>query len=178
MLADLRSVFGGVVVFARCRIAAIMAKASMTSETWRCHPCQERVSLWSSPNSFFALSKLSSIPSGRIPPDSRWNLDDLRPAMPLDLDQHLDARSGRAPGGEEGHIPVGDVAADQQAARPPAGACVIVFGSIEIGQFAIDPIVQPRALRAVTRRQALPSRRIERAGDLLGRPGTLGRAGP
>ena len=26
-----------------------MAKASMTSETWRCQPCQERVSLWSSP---------------------------------------------------------------------------------------------------------------------------------
>ena len=43
--------------FARCRIAAIMAKASMTSETWRCHPCQERVSLWSRPSSFFAVSK-------------------------------------------------------------------------------------------------------------------------
>src|SRR5450759_1849439 len=38
----------------RCRIAAIMAKASMTSETWRCQPCQERVSLWSSPSSFLA----------------------------------------------------------------------------------------------------------------------------
>ena len=33
------------VVLARWRIAAIMAKASMTSETWRCQPCQERVSL-------------------------------------------------------------------------------------------------------------------------------------
>ena len=30
---------------ARARIAASMAKASMTSETWRCQPCQERVSL-------------------------------------------------------------------------------------------------------------------------------------
>jgi len=27
------------------RIVAIMAKANMTSETWRFHPCQERVSL-------------------------------------------------------------------------------------------------------------------------------------
>lgn len=33
VFAALRSVFGGVVMFARCRIAAIMAKASMTSET-------------------------------------------------------------------------------------------------------------------------------------------------
>src|SRR3974377_1529251 len=33
-------------LLARWRIAAIMAKASMTSETWRCHPCQERVSVW------------------------------------------------------------------------------------------------------------------------------------
>src|SRR5260370_33991203 len=39
------SVFLGVAVFARCRMVAIMANASMTSETWRCHPCHERVSL-------------------------------------------------------------------------------------------------------------------------------------
>src|SRR5450631_2890770 len=38
-----------------------MAKASITMETWRCHPCQDLLSLWSSPNSFFAVSKLSSI---------------------------------------------------------------------------------------------------------------------
>src|ERR1700756_4973674 len=142
-----------------------MAKASITSETWRCHPSHERVWLCSSPNSFFALSKLSSIPSGRIPPASRWNLDDLRPAMPLDLDQRLDARSGRAPGGEEGQVSISEVAADQQAARPQASACVIVFGGVEIGQFAIHPVMQPRALRAVTRRQTLPSR-IKRACDL------------
>src|SRR6185437_13422948 len=46
---------------ARWRMTAIMAKASMTRETWRCQPCQERVSLWSRPNSFLAVSKLSSI---------------------------------------------------------------------------------------------------------------------
>src|ERR1700757_2589554 len=123
-------------------MVAIMANASMTSETWRCHPGHERVSLWSSPNSFFVVSKLSSIPSGRIPPASRWNLDDLRPTMPLDFDQRLDAGSGRAPGGEESQVSISDVAADQQAARPQAGACVVVFGSIQIGQFAINPIVQ------------------------------------
>ena len=30
---------------ARWRIAAIMAKASITRETWRCHPCQDLLSL-------------------------------------------------------------------------------------------------------------------------------------
>src|SRR3712207_6810859 len=37
--------FGGGRWFARCRTAAIIAKASITSETCRCQPCQERVSL-------------------------------------------------------------------------------------------------------------------------------------
>src|SRR3979409_2016385 len=56
-----RLVFFGGGGLARWRIAAIMAKASITRETWRCHPCQDLLSLWSSPNSFFAVSKLSSI---------------------------------------------------------------------------------------------------------------------
>ena len=46
---------------ARQRMVASMAKASMTSETWRCQPCQERASLWSRPSSFFAVSNASSI---------------------------------------------------------------------------------------------------------------------
>lgn len=37
------------------------AKASMTSETWRCQPCQLRVSLWARPSSVFAVSNASSI---------------------------------------------------------------------------------------------------------------------
>lgn len=49
------------VALARWRTRATMAKASMTSEIWRCQPCQERVSLWSRPISFLAVSKLSSI---------------------------------------------------------------------------------------------------------------------
>ena len=38
-------VFGGGSWFAWWRTAAIMAKASITSETCRCQPCQDRVSL-------------------------------------------------------------------------------------------------------------------------------------
>jgi Flavin reductase like domain len=34
---------------------------AVPARTWRCQPCQERVSLWSSPSSFLAVSKLSSI---------------------------------------------------------------------------------------------------------------------
>src|ERR687890_485011 len=56
-----RLLFGGAVVLAWRRMAASMAKASMTSETWRCQPCQERVSLWSRPSSFLAVSKPSSM---------------------------------------------------------------------------------------------------------------------
>src|SRR3569623_1825193 len=56
-----RLLFGGADVLAWRRIAASMAKASMTSETCRCQPCQERVSLWSRPSSFLAVSKLSSM---------------------------------------------------------------------------------------------------------------------
>src|SRR3954453_3203418 len=55
-----RLLFGGAGVLAWRRMAASIAKASMTSETWRCQPCQERVSLWSRPNSFLAVSKPSS----------------------------------------------------------------------------------------------------------------------
>src|SRR5450756_1410650 len=57
--------FLGTDLLASCWIAAIMAKASMTSETWRCQPCQDLVSLWSSPNSFLAVSKLSSMAQRR-----------------------------------------------------------------------------------------------------------------
>ena len=41
-----------------------------------------------------------------------------RPAMAFDLDQGLDTRPSRTPGGEERHIAIGDVAADQQAPCP------------------------------------------------------------
>jgi hypothetical protein len=47
-----------------------------------------------------------------------------------------------APGGEEGEIAVGNVAADQKTARPLSRKSAVVFAGIEIGQFDIDPIVQ------------------------------------
>src|ERR671917_1922901 len=62
-----RLLFGGVGVLVWRRMAASIAKASMTSETWRCQPCQERVSLWAGPGSFFAVSHASSM-APRGPP--------------------------------------------------------------------------------------------------------------
>ena len=60
-----RLLFGGAAVLAVRRMAASIAKASMTSETCRCQPCQDRVSLWSRPSSFLAVSKPSSMAQRR-----------------------------------------------------------------------------------------------------------------
>src|SRR6185369_4468042 len=67
-------IFWGVGAFARQRMAASMAKVSITSETWRCQPCQERVSLWSRPSSFLAVSKPSSIAQRRPSTATRVSL--------------------------------------------------------------------------------------------------------
>jgi hypothetical protein len=45
LLVGVGLLFLGFGWFALCRMAAIIAKASMTSETWRCQPCQDLVSL-------------------------------------------------------------------------------------------------------------------------------------
>ena len=50
---------------------AIMANASMTKDTCRCQPCQDRVSLWSRPS--IVLGALKAVLDG--------------PAAALDLDQ-------------------------------------------------------------------------------------------
>src|SRR5512133_3307960 len=60
-----RLLFGGAGVLALRRMAASIAKASMTSETCRCQPCQERGSLWSRPSSFLAVSKPTSMAQRR-----------------------------------------------------------------------------------------------------------------
>src|SRR5690242_7557884 len=60
-----RLLFGGAGMLALVRMAASIAKVSMTRETCRCQPCQERVSLWSRPNSFLAVSKPSSMAQRR-----------------------------------------------------------------------------------------------------------------
>jgi hypothetical protein len=58
----------------------------MTSETWRCQPCQERVSLWSMPSSF--LAALSSIAQRRPSEEGEFTIDDVaaneEPARPHD----------------------------------------------------------------------------------------------
>src|SRR5918997_5643054 len=53
--------WGDVSVLARWRTTAIMANASITSDTCRCQPCHERVSLCVRPNSVLAVSNASSM---------------------------------------------------------------------------------------------------------------------
>jgi hypothetical protein len=50
-----------------------------------------------------------------------------------------------APGGEEGEIAIGDMTTDQQTARPQTLICAVEFFDLEIGQFEITPIMQPRS---------------------------------
>src|SRR3546814_7009790 len=55
----------------------------------------------------------------------------------------------------------------RSSSRPGAGSFVVVFGGIDVGEFQIGPVVEPRAFGAFTRRQALPSGGIEFPRDLL-----------
>ena len=87
------------------------------------------------------------------------------PTSSLDADQGLDRRAGRAPGREVGPLGVSQAAPDQEPPRPQAG---LVVGTIEVGQFAVGPVVQPRALRPVARRQTRPGRRSKAVRDRLG----------
>ena len=50
-----------------------------------------------------------------------------RPSMAFDRDQRFDGGSGWTPGGEEGEIAIGDMATDQQTARPQALICAVEF---------------------------------------------------
>src|SRR3546814_20860305 len=55
----------------------------------------------------------------------------------------------------------------RSSSRPEAGSFVVVYGGIDVGEFQIGPVVEPRAFGAFTRRQALPSGGIEFPRDLL-----------
>ena len=68
-----------------------------------------------------------------------------RPAMAFDRHQGFDGCCRWAPGGEEGEIAIGDTTADQQTACPKTWICVVQFIDLEIGQFEIAPIMQPRS---------------------------------
>ncbi|MGZ2488141.1 hypothetical protein ACVITL_006726 [Rhizobium pisi] len=134
-MVRIRGLFWGVASLARYRITAIMAKASMTRETWRCQPC--------------------------------------RPAMAFNGNERLDVRPGRAPCGEECEITVADIAPDQEATGPKPRFLFVVFVGMEIGEFAVGPVMKPRAFGALTGGKTLPCTWIEITGDLLRYAGDL-----
>ena len=94
-----------------------------------------------------------------------------RPPMAFDRDQRFDRCSCRTPGGEEGEIAVGNMTTDQQTACPQTLTCAVGVFGLEIGQFEITPIVQPRSFGSGSRGQALPVGRAPRPGDLSSRTG-------
>src|SRR3712207_7528382 len=101
-----------------------------------------------------------------------------RPAPPLDGDEDLNRRAGRAPRREEGELAVGQAAADQKAARPQPSPGGAIVARPEVGQLAIRPLVDALALGAAPRREPLPGALVEPVGDLLGGAGDLRLANP
>ena len=91
-----------------------------------------------------------------------------RPAMAFDCDQRFNGRSCWAPGGEEGEVIICDATTDQQTACPQTVICAVELPGIEIGQFEIAPIMQPRSFGSVPCRQAFPVGRTPRRGDVRG----------
>src|SRR4030088_3251286 len=94
-----------------------------------------------------------------------------RPPMAFDRHQRFDGCSRWTPGGEEGEIAIGDMTTDQQTARPQTLICAVEFFELEIGQFEITPVMQPRSLGSGPCRQAFPVGRAPRPGDVRGRAG-------
>ena len=90
-----------------------------------------------------------------------------RPAMPLDRDQRFERCSRWTPSGKEGEIAIGDVATNQQTARPQTFICTVGRFGLEIGQFEITPVMQPRSLGSRSRGQALPAGGVLRPGDIF-----------
>ena len=92
----------------------------MTSETYRCQPCQFRVSLWSSPSSFLAVSNTSLI----------------NQALLFDTDQRVHRRAMSALGRGECQFPVRKTPTHQRPSCPEAQAVRRPDHlGIEIGQF-------------------------------------------
>ena len=79
-----------------------------------------------------------------------------RPSMAFDRDQRFDGGSGWTPGGEEGEVAIGDTTADQQTTGPQTIICAVGLFGLQIGQFEITPIMQPRSPGSSARRQAFP----------------------
>src|SRR3954454_24327140 len=125
-----RLLFGGAGVLALRRMAASIAKANMTSETCRCQPCQERVSLWSRPSSFLAVSKPSSMAQRR--PSTATRVSIPVPAG------HQVAKKASSPSVMLRRI------RRPLVHRPDR--VFVVFGGFQIGQFQIGPIEHSLAL--------------------------------
>src|SRR3954471_13338545 len=94
-----------------------------------------------------------------------------RPAPALDADQHLERGAGRAPGGEVGQAGIAEAAPDEQATRPGAGLGAADLLGFEIRRLQVGPVVEPRPLGAVTRRETYPGRCRQASGDLFRRAG-------
>ena len=90
------------------------------------------------------------------------------PALPFDCDKGLDRGAGRAPGAEIGQFAVRTVTTDQQPTCPKPLGSVHVFVGFEMGERDVSPVVQPRAFRALARRQTLPGVVGKAAGQALG----------
>jgi hypothetical protein len=72
------------------------------------------------------------------------------PALSFHRHQRLDAGAGRAPGGEVGALAISEVAPDQQAAGPQPALPAVAVAGVEIGQFEIRPVIQPRSFGSVS----------------------------
>ena len=94
-----------------------------------------------------------------------------RPPMAFDRHQRFDGCCRWTPGGEEGEITIGDMTTDQQTACPKTLICAAKFFDLEIGQFEIAPIMQPRSFGPDSCGQAFPVGRTPRPGDVGGRAG-------
>src|SRR5580693_7645054 len=88
------------------------------------------------------------------------------PPMAFDCHQRFDGCCRWTPCGEEGEVTIGDMTSDQQAAGPKTLICAAKFFDLEIGQFEIAPIMQPRSFGSSSCRQAFPLGRGSRLGDL------------
>src|SRR5882757_9346604 len=94
-----------------------------------------------------------------------------RPSMAFDRHQRFDGCCRWAPSGEEGEIAIGDMTADQQTACPQTLICAVKFFDLEIGQFEVAPIMQPRSFGSGPCREAFPVGCAPRPGDVGGRAG-------
>ena len=154
-------------VFWGCRVIGAIpdhrhhAKASMTSDTWRCQPCQERVSLWSSPNSFLVVSKLSSIAQRR--PSTETSAWMVVPAG----DQVV--KNARSPSLILRRI------SRLRVYRPDCPSHIRTLRDRRVHNRPSSAASRPWPPR---RRQPRPGCRIKTMGDLLGRARDGGLAGP